>query len=246
MGSGPVREMLRSTGPDYGAFISYSHKKDKPIAAAVQSVVQQLGKPWYRLRALRVFRDDTSLSATPHLWPSIERALQQSRFLILLASPEAAGSLWVNKEVAWWVDHKGIDTVLVALTSGELVWDGGAGDFGWSPATPLPPVLRGRFADEPLWIDLSAYQGATTPRDAKFDDLVAGFAAAIQGTPKEDLLSQEMRQQRRAKRLAFSAVATLLFFLCIAGWEWRQADSNSIRALNDSAKAIFLSNRQSV
>jgi hypothetical protein len=65
----------------YDAFISYSHAKDKPIAAALQSVVQKLGKPWYRRRALRVFRDDTSLSATPSLWPTIEQALGQSRFL---------------------------------------------------------------------------------------------------------------------------------------------------------------------
>ena len=70
----------------YDAFVSYSHARDKPIAAALQSVIQTLGKPWYRRRALRVFRDDTSLSATPSLWPSIETALGNSRFLILLAS----------------------------------------------------------------------------------------------------------------------------------------------------------------
>ena len=91
-------------GTAYDAFISYSHAKDKPIAAALQSVVQRLGKPWYRRRALRVFRDDTSLSATPHLWPSIEQALSQSRFLILLASPEAAASPWVGKEIEYWLE----------------------------------------------------------------------------------------------------------------------------------------------
>ena len=37
----------------YDAFVSYSHAKDKPIAAALQSAVQKLGKPWYRRRALR-------------------------------------------------------------------------------------------------------------------------------------------------------------------------------------------------
>jgi hypothetical protein len=58
----------------YDAFISYSHAKDKPIAAALQSAIQKLGKPWYRRRALRLFRDDTSLSATPHLWPTVEQA----------------------------------------------------------------------------------------------------------------------------------------------------------------------------
>jgi hypothetical protein len=60
--------------------------------SALQSVVQKLGKPWYRHRALRVFRDDTSLSATPGLWPSIEQALGQSRFLILLHRVAATSS----------------------------------------------------------------------------------------------------------------------------------------------------------
>ena len=90
----------------YDAFISYSHSKDKPIASALQAVIQRLGKPWYQRRAVRLFRDDTSLSATPQLWPSIEAALAQSRFLILMASPEAAASPWVGKEVAYWLAHK--------------------------------------------------------------------------------------------------------------------------------------------
>jgi hypothetical protein len=94
----------------YDGFISYSHVKDKPIAAALRSVVQKLGKPWYRRRALQVFLDNTSLSATPGLWPSIEQALDSSRYFLLLASPEAASSKWVGKEVAHWLDRNSIDT----------------------------------------------------------------------------------------------------------------------------------------
>jgi hypothetical protein len=133
----------------YDAFVSYSHAKDRPIAAALQSVVQKLGKPWYRRRALRVFRDDTSLSATPHLWPSIEQALGQSRFFVLLASPEAAASKWVNKEVAYWLEHNSVETLLIGVTDGELAWDDNIGDFGWRDGMALPPVLTGRFPAEP-------------------------------------------------------------------------------------------------
>ncbi len=55
----------------YDAFISYSHAKDKPVASAIQSIMQRLGKPWYQRRALRIFRDDTSLAASPEMWPSL-------------------------------------------------------------------------------------------------------------------------------------------------------------------------------
>src|SRR5215813_4436490 len=207
----------------YDAFISYSHAKDKPVAAALQAAVQRLGKAWHQRRALRVFRDDTSLSATPSLWPSIEQALSQSRFLILLASPEAAASQWVGKEVAHWLDHKSAGTLLIALTDGELNWDNTIGDFARRGRTPLPPSFAGRFPSEPKWVDLTAYRDRPDPRDARFTEAAADFAAAIHGMPKEDLLSQELQQQRRALRLAWSAAASLLFLAGLAGWQWNAA-----------------------
>ena len=198
----------------YDAFISYSHAKDKPVAATLQAAIQKLGKPWYQRRALRLFRDDTSLSATPHLWPTIEQALGQSRFFLLLASPEAAASKWVNKEVGYWIENNSIETLLIGLTDGELDWQEGAGDFLTRDDFPLPPVLAKRFPSEPKWVDLRPYrtgvQNAASRRDAKFTELAADFAAAIRGMPKEDLLSQEVRQQRNALRLAIGAAAALL------------------------------------
>jgi hypothetical protein len=202
--------------PIYDAFISYSHAKDKPIAAALQLAVQRLGKPWYRRRALRVFRDDTSLSAAPALWPSIEQALDQSRFLILLASPEAATSPWVSKEASYWLERKSAETVLIAVTDGDLVWDREAGDFRWDEGVPLPRVLTGQFKAEPRWVDLSKYRIRAEIGDADFTGLAADFAAAIRGLPKEDLLSQEVRQQRRALTLAWGAVGSLLLLATAA------------------------------
>ena len=207
----------------YDAFVSYSHAKDKPIAATLQSVVQKLGKPWYRRRALRLFRDDTSLSATPQLWPSIEKALGQSRYFILLASPDAAASKWVNKEVGYWLDHNSVETLLIGVTDGDLAWDEATSDFAARQNTPLPPVLAARFPSEPKWVDLRVYRDSANKRDAKFTELAADFAAAIHGMPKEDLLSQEVRQQRRALTLAWSAAGLLLILAGVAGWQWKTA-----------------------
>jgi hypothetical protein len=206
----------------YDAFISYSHAKDKSIATALQSVAQKLGKPWYHRRALRLFRDDTSLSATPHLWPSIEHALSQSRFLILLASPQAAVSRWVGQEISYWLGHNDPDTVLIALTEGQLDWDEATGDFRWSDATPLPTALRNRFAAEPRWIDLRPYREVSVPRGFEFEGLAADFAAAIRRIPKEDLLSQEVRQQRRVMTLTWAAVTALIVLLAATAWQWQE------------------------
>jgi tetratricopeptide (TPR) repeat protein len=228
----------------YDAFISYSHTKDKPIAAALQSVVQKLGKPWYHRRALRVFRDDTSLSATPTLWPTIVQALEQSRFLILLASPESATSHWVGKEVAHWLALGRGSTLLIALTDGELAWDEAAGDFKWSDTTPLPACLKGGFSAEPKWIDARPYRDGAQPRDAKLTEIAADFAAAVRGIPKEDLLSQELTQQRRALTLAWSAAGLLLVFLGVAMWQWKEAteqkqiaEAQTVIAKNEATRA---------
>jgi len=93
----------------YDCFLSYSHAADSRLASALRAGLHRFAKPWYRVRALRVFRDDSSLSANPHLWNSIEQALRSSRWLVLLASPRAAESAWVGRELATWCAGGGAD-----------------------------------------------------------------------------------------------------------------------------------------
>lgn len=142
----------------YDAFISYSHAKDRPVAAALQSAIQTLGKPWWKLRVSRVFRDDTSLAAAPGLGPALEAALTASSYLILLASPESAASKWVEHEIEIWLSIKSGETLLIALTEGDLAWDDQSADFSWGPDTPLPKIMRGRLQREPLWVDLRPFR----------------------------------------------------------------------------------------
>src|SRR5262245_34418986 len=98
--------MATSTDERYAAFLVYSRAVDGRLAPALGDALQQFAKPWYRPRALRVFRDSASLAANPGLWSSIVAALEQSEYFILLASPEAAASQWVNREVEYWLTHK--------------------------------------------------------------------------------------------------------------------------------------------
>jgi len=126
----------------YAAFLSYSHSADRQLAALVQRALQRLGKPWYRRPTVKIFRDESSLSANPGLWTSIERNLDQSDYFLLLASPEAAKSPWVAREVEWWRDHRSADTLLIAVTDGKIAWDTQSGDFDWQQTTCLSATIR--------------------------------------------------------------------------------------------------------
>jgi WD40 repeat protein len=202
----------------YDAFISYSHAADGRLASELQSALHSFAKPWYRLRALRVFRDQASLSANPALWTSIQRALEDSKTFVLLASPEAAASEWVAREVRWWRTHKPIERLLLLLTDGQIDWDGQAGDFDRQTTDALPPTLAGAFAEEPRWIDLRWARSATdvSLRDPRFRDAVADVAGPLHGRPKDELIGEDVRQHRRTVRLVRATVAILTLLMISA------------------------------
>src|ERR1700759_354507 len=117
--------------PRYRAFVSYSHEPDGRLANALQSSLSRFAKPWYRLHGMRIFRDEISLSANPALWHAIEAALAQCDYLVLLASPASARSRWVQQEVQWWLQNRSVETLLLCLTDGAIVWDTAHPDFDW-------------------------------------------------------------------------------------------------------------------
>ena len=151
----------------YNAFISYSHAVDHQFAADLQNGIQRFAAPWNPLRwlnpvrTLRIFRDESSLAANPALWQSIEQALVQSKWLIVLASQDAAQSPWIEKEIDFWCRHKSADRILFVLTSDEIAWDSKHGDFDWKKTSALPACLAGVFDAEPRWIDMRWAQALT-------------------------------------------------------------------------------------
>jgi WD40 repeat protein len=197
----------------YDAFISYSHAADGELAPSLQRGLQRLARPWYRVRSLRVFRDETGLSVNPHLWSSIEQALDDSGYLVLLASPEAAQSPWVGREVDHWLATKPVEHILPVLTEGELVWDAEAGRFDPERSTALPPSLLRAFSEEPRHLDLRWAHTATDLdlRNPRFLEATAALAAPIHGVSKDDLAGEDIRQHRRAVRLVWGAAMLLLF-----------------------------------
>jgi WD40 repeat protein len=194
----------------YDAFISYSHSADGRLAPAVQTGLHKLARPWHRRRALWIFRDETGLAVNPGLWPAIREAMDSSDYFILLASPDAAQSPWVNQEIDHWRMTNRDDRILLVLTDGTWSWDADGGDDG-EQTSAVPPALRGAFRDEPRHLDLrwARHEDQLDLRHSQFRAAIADLAAPIHGTSKEDLEGEDIRQFRRFRRIRAAAVAAL-------------------------------------
>ena len=195
--------------------MSYSHSADGGLAPAVQKALHRFAKPWYRLRLLHVFRDQTSLAVTPELWGSIEDALFQSKHFLLCASPEAAASPWVNDEIAWWLKNRDSRKMFILLTGGDILWDPESGDFDWSVTTALPRTLSGAFSAEPLYVDLRFARNTDdlSLRNTPFREAILDLAAPLHGRPKDELGGADVREHRRTLRIAMVAVVALVVLL---------------------------------
>ena len=226
----------------YDAFISYNHEADGPVGPALRDGLHLFARPWNRLRALRVFCDRRAMDPAEGLWTTIRQALDASRFLILVASPGAAGSSWVGREVDHWRQTGPRRPILIVRTAGEIVWDPAAGDFDWERTTALPRALSGWFTEEPQWVDLPSGSGGLSLRDPAFQDAVATLAASLHGRPKEDLLGEDVRQHRSAQsfRRAMWAALSVVALVAVGAAVWASAERSNAIGQRDKALASSL------
>lgn len=126
------QETRETPGPEgfaYRAFLSYSHA-DKDIAKRLHREVESyrippklvgrvtnVGKVPRRLRP--IFRDREELPASGDLSAELSAALHQSMFLVVLCSPAAARSRWVNEEILQYKRFHGEGHVLALVVDGE-------------------------------------------------------------------------------------------------------------------------------
>jgi WD40 repeat protein len=216
----------------HDAFISYNHKADRETARVLERGLQRLARPWNRVRAMSVFRDESNLSLSPHMWPSIQGHLDGSRFLIIMACPESAASVWVNREITHFCKEPGrSESVILVLTGGELQWDESENGFN-ALSTAAPPALKDWLTDRPLWLDMRWARDADelSLRMSQFRSAVAQVASPIRNMSAEDLESEDVRQHRRALRLARLAVATVVVLAIVASIAAVIAVGNAHRA----------------
>lgn len=211
---------LQSRSVRYRAFVSYSHASDRHLGGALQNALQLLAKPWYREQVFEIFRDQTDLASSPHLWSDIEAALRESEFFVLLASPQSAGSQWVAREIDFWLSSgRPLNTLILVVTDGNVVWNPMASDFDRERSTAIPPALYGRYTEEPLWIDLRQIRSERdlTLANETFVTAIQPIAAALHRKKVDELFGEIQRQHRRTILTRNAVIAVLSLLLVVAG-----------------------------
>jgi hypothetical protein len=96
-------------------------------------------------RLFPIFKDREELATAATLSENISQALTSSRYLIVMCSPHAATSRWVNEEIRQFKQQGGWDRILSLIVAGEpnASVNSSAQD---ASRECFPPTLRFTFA----------------------------------------------------------------------------------------------------
>jgi len=200
--------------PRNKAFISYSHQ-DESWARWLQHSLESCRIPKRLVgeegefgpipeRLLPVFRDREDLSSASDLTAQIQRELANSDTLIVICSPAAAASRWVNEEITYFRQLGKGNRILALIVEGDPdARDGGQNCF--------PAALqesRDGTPREPLAADVRRYADGKYLSRLKIVSGVLGI--------RLDELRQRDAQRRTRNRILYAVAA--LFLAVVIGW----------------------------
>jgi tetratricopeptide (TPR) repeat protein len=228
----------------YRAFISYSHS-DERWATWLHRALETYRVPKHLVgrespygpvpeRFAPVFRDRDELATATNLGETLTRALEQSAFQIVICSPKAAASKWVNEEILTF-KRLGRERRIFPLIVG--------GEPGSAEQECFPQALRfrmgadGQLTDEPTE---SIAADARPGKDGKLD-VKLKLLAGMLGVGLDELKQREAhRRQVRMMWLAGASIAGMAITSTLAGAAWlarNEAERQRVRAENEAETA---------
>ncbi|HEX4895782.1 MAG TPA: toll/interleukin-1 receptor domain-containing protein, partial [Solimonas sp.] len=218
-----------SSPPACWAFISYSHADDawgRWLHRALESyrIPRALvGQPGLHgpvpRRLFPVFRDRDELSSSAELGSAIEAALRAARCQVVICSPHAAASRWVNEEIRSFKRLGRQDRILALIVDGE---PHASEQPGSGRPECFPVALRQHWGSdgepdgqpaEPIAADLRP--GRDSRRDAVLK-LVAGILGL-----NLDALRQREKVRARWRATGVAALGLGVIALAVGIWEWQ-------------------------
>ena len=199
----------------YKAFISYRHKPlDSEVAGKLHKRIERyvipsdLRKEGEKKLGL-VFRDQEELPIADDLDENIRLALDRSEFLIVICTPDTPGSVWVQREISYFLEHHSRNHILTVLAAG-------------TPAESFPSLLTEKRDEsgnllervEPLAANIAADSARVRNRLFRTESL--RILASLIGCPYDALYRREQRFRMQRLLALFAAVtAVAAAFVCL-------------------------------
>jgi tetratricopeptide (TPR) repeat protein len=205
----------------YQAFISYSHADEawaRWLHRAVETyrVPRRLiaDRPDLPARLVPIFRDRDELPTAVDLGQKIEEALRASRRMIVVCSPSAARSRWVNEEIRRFKALGGTERVFAIIVDGEP----NARERGYDASLECFPeelrIAHGAKTQEHIAADVRAQGDGRRNAQLK---LIAGML----GVGLDDLKRRDQqRRQRRLVAVTIASVSGLVLTSALAAFAW--------------------------
>ena len=210
----PDKTPAAGTSDAYAAFLSYCHADEKTadrvhrrlerFKVPPELIGKDRGEGVIPRRLRPVFRDRHELAAARDLGAEIEEALAESRVLIVLCSPAAATSRWVNSEIERYHRVRPAGQVLAAIVAGEPY----AADLpGREAEECFPPALKVQYDERGLPTTRRAEPIAADLREGK-DGQRIGFlkiVAGMLGVGLDELVKRDAARRHRRMVVITSA-----------------------------------------
>jgi hypothetical protein len=242
----------------YWAFISYSHQ-DRAWGDWLHKTLETYRVPGRLVgkasrdgqvpaRLFPIFRDRDELPSSANLGDALNESLRESRYQIVICSPRAAASKWVNEEIKYFKSLGREDRVLCLIVDGEPnVFDIPGRDIEecFAPAIRYRVDRNGQITNEiaePIAAD--AREHADGKRGAKLK-LLSGLL----GVGYDELVQRE-RQRQFWQRLQQTALAAVIVGLFVGGWQWFAAQRAAreheivVEQLTESGRLELLAGHQ--
>ncbi len=228
----------------YNAFISYRHApEDIKVAEAVQRglerfhIPQKIRNQTGMKRIQQIFRDKDELPITSNLTDTISHALFNSDYLIVICSTNTKESIWVQREIEFFLRNHTKSQILTVLVNGE-------------PQDVIPDILK--YEEQTVVDNRGMYQTIKVPieplscdyrmpfRKAKKVELPR-LASALIGCSYDELMNRRRQYVMHRMGLIFSAITIAAG--CFGFYMYRsrnEVKKNYINSLRN--QSIFLAN----
>ncbi len=228
----------------YKAFISYSHADGAwaqwlhrqleryPLPSSVRALEGRDGPLPSRLYP--IFRDREELPTSSDLGTDIRTALEQSACLVVICSPNAARSRWVNEEILAFKQMGRGGRILALIIDGEPNAadkpDGSAGQ------ECFPHALRFGIGPDGAPVRVEPLAADARPaKDSKSDALLK-IVAGLLGIGFDALKQRDLKARHRRQMLRLAAAGFAALIVAVGLWQIDRSNIESRQRLGEAQR----------